>query len=170
MTDGGGARASGGPRVSRPVVLIAAAVLLVAAVAVLGVRGWMQHGADRARTEGLAAAVALVPAVLGVDHRKLAEQTAAAQAASTGEFAREYRELVERDLVPHAAEQQFVTTVEVRDAAVVSAEPDRLVALLFLSQSTTSTELPAQRLDSSSVRVTLDEVDGRWLVGELERL
>jgi Mce-associated membrane protein len=53
---------------------------------------------------------------------------------------------------------------------VVSADPVRVVAMLYLSQVTTSTSLAAPRLDNSSVRVTLTEVDGRWLVAGLDRV
>jgi Mce-associated membrane protein len=77
---------------------------------------------------------------------------------------------VQQYLTPNAMKQQFVTHVTVRDKSVVSAEPGKLVAMLYLSQVTTSATLTAPRLDNSSVRVTLTEVGGQWLVAGLERV
>lgn len=142
---------------------------LAAMSVVLGLKLQDSSASVRARTEGLAAATRLTPQLLGYDYRT-PPQTDQVAGGTTGDFTKQYTTLVEQYLTPQASAQQFVTQVTVRDMSVVRAEPRHLVAMLFLSQVTTSTALPAPRLDASSVRVTLDEVDGRWLVAGLERV
>jgi Mce-associated membrane protein len=48
---------------------------------------------------------------------------------------------------------------------VVSVEPHRVVVLLFVDQTVTVAAEPPT-VSSSSARVTLDEIDGKWLVSE----
>lgn len=126
--------------------------------------------ADSARAEGLAAAVDLTPKLLSYDYRKSAAQLPEAQKNTTGDFRTEYENLIKQHVSKRAAAQQFVTKVRVQDRSIVTAEPERLVTMLFLSQVTTSTELNGRRLDNSSVRVAMMKIDGRWLVAGLERV
>jgi Mce-associated membrane protein len=161
------------PEARRPwptVVLAAVVVLLAAVVVVAGLQWRTAAQTEQARTDGLAAAVDLTPKLLTFDYRTLPVEVGQAQATTTGDFAKEYSTLVQQYLTPNAMKQQFVTQVTVRDKAVVSAEPGKLVAMLYLSQVTTSATLTAPRLDNSSVRVTLTEVGGQWLVAGLERV
>jgi Mce-associated membrane protein len=146
------------------------AVALLVVTAVMSARFVGHERTQNARAAGLAAAVELTPELLTYDYRTLAADVARAQAATTGEFAGQYRALVEQSLDPNAAQQQFVTKVQVSDSSVVSATPSEVVALLYLSQVTTSKRLTAPRLDNSGVRVTVSEVDGRWLISKLDRI
>jgi Mce-associated membrane protein len=158
------------PRRWPRMILLAGVVLSAAAVVVTGLQWRTAMQTEAARVDALAAAVDLTPRLLTYDYRTLPAEAAQAQAATTGDFAKEYSTLVAQYLTPNAQRQQFVTQVTVRDKSVVSADPVRVVAMLYLSQVTTSTSLAAPRLDNSSVRVTLTEVDGRWLVAGLDRV
>lgn len=161
------------PGRSRQVATAAVTVLVVALMVGLAVVGWTRAqdaGTETAREAGLRAAVELTPTLLTYDYRTLTEDSARAEAATTGEFAGQYQELIRTSIAPNAARLQLVTKAEVRDSSLVSVEPDQVVALLFLSQVTTSRDLTAPRLDSSGVRVTMTGVDGRWLVSKLDRV
>jgi Mce-associated membrane protein len=143
---------------------------LLVAVLVLGRQHLRDGRIAAAREAGLAAAVELTPLLLTYDHRTLAADTERAEASTTGEFAGQYRELIRASIAPNAGALRLVTKAEVRESSLVTAEDGRVVALLFLSQVTTSSDLTAPRLDSSGVRVTVTEVDGRWLISGLDRV
>lgn len=158
---------------ARSVATVVLWVLVVGLLTADGVLGWSKlHDARTAaaRDAGLRAAVQLTPLLLTYDYRTLADDTGRAEAATTGDFARQYKELIQNSITPDAGRSQLVTKAEVRDSSLVSAGPDEVVALLFLSQVTTSRDLTAPRLDSSGVRVTVTDVDGHWLVSRLDRV
>jgi hypothetical protein len=54
--------------------------------------------------------------------------------------------------------------------AAARADTDQVVVLVFLDQATTSKALTAPRLDNVGVRVTATDVDGKWLISQLDRL
>lgn len=148
--------------------------VLTAALAVAaGVGTWQWRAATattQARVDGLAAAVVLTPELLTLDYRTMPSDVARAEAATTGDFAVDYHALIDQTVAPNAPSQRLVMHATVRESSVVSATPDRVVTLLFLAQTTTSMNLNAPRLDTSGVRVTLDKVDGRWLIAKLDRV
>jgi Mce-associated membrane protein len=52
-------------------------------------------------------------------------------------------------------------------AASVSADPGHAVVLVFVNQTVTmGTGVPTDT--ASSVRITLDKVDGRWLISKFD--
>ena len=71
---------------------------------------------------------------------------------------------------PSAEQYKVVVKAEVTAASVVRAGDDRVVALLFVDQTTTSTRLEGPKVDLNRVRMTLVEQDGKWLVSELDAL
>jgi Mce-associated membrane protein len=161
------------PGRSRTVAIGVLGVLAAGLLAAAAVLGWSLADQGRiasARSAGLAAAVELTPQLLTYDYRTLPADTGRAEAATTGDFGSQYRALIEKTVGPNAGELQFVSKAEVRDSSVVSATPGGVVALIFISQVTTSKNLTAPRLDSSGVRVTMSEVDGRWLISKLDRV
>ena len=72
------------------------------------------------------------------------------------------------DVVAPGAKQQHITAVaKVPAAASVSATEDHAVVLVFVDQTTTiGNDAPTQT--TSSVRVTLDRVRGRWLISQFD--
>jgi Mce-associated membrane protein len=96
------------------------------------------------------------------------ELKAAADRLATG-FRQQYLQLV-NDVVAPGAKQQHITAVAtVPAAASVSATGKRAVVLVFVDQTTTiGNDAPSQ--STSSVRVTLDKVDGRWLVSQFDQV
>lgn len=118
---------------------------------------------DRAATESLQAAVDSTVALLSYQPATVEQQMAAARDRTTGIFRDSYTQLTTDVVIPGAKEQQIATVVTIPAASSVSAEGDHAVALLFVDQSTTiGKDAPVKSL--SSVRVTLDRVDGRWLI------
>jgi Mce-associated membrane protein len=52
----------------------------------------------------------------------------------------------------------------------MDAQPDHVVALVFLNQTTSSTQLPSPEIAESRVRLELTKVGGQWLVSDLAPL
>lgn len=144
-------------------------VLLVAAGVLTGL-AVRDTRAEAARLAGMAAAIELTPRLLTYDYRSLEDDKTRAREATTGDFTTQYDQLAEKILSPNAGAQHFVTKATVRDAAQISWSGDEVVTLLFLDQATSSKALTAPRLDNAGVRVTVREVDGRWLIAGMDRL
>jgi Mce-associated membrane protein len=82
-------------------------------------------------------------------------------------FRQQYTQLV-NDVVAPGAKQQHITAVAtVPAAASVSATGKHAVVLVFVDQTTTiGNDAPTQ--STSSVRVNLEKVDGRWLISQFD--
>ena len=82
-------------------------------------------------------------------------------------FRQQYTQLV-NDVVAPGAKQQHITAVAtVPAAASVSATGKHAVVLVFVDQTTTiGNDAPTQ--STSSVRVSLEKVDGRWLISQFD--
>ncbi len=149
------------------------AVLASAALIVCGVLAYRAHAAsevDVARSQGVAAARSAAEVVLAYDHRHLDRDFGRASDLLTGEFAKEYAVTTKDSVRALAAKTRAVVRAEVRAASVVSATPDRVVVLLFVNQTTTSNQTNEPRTDLNRVRMTLERVDDRWLVSDVDAL
>lgn len=156
----------------RPLVVVLA-VLTVVAVAVFGVlafRTLRTSDIDDARSGALAAARSAARVVLSYDHRHLDRDFKAARARLTGSFAEEYAATTTNVVKPTATQTKAIVVAEVRAASVVSATLDRVVTLLFVNQTTTSNRLKEPRTDLNRVRLTMDKLNGHWLVSDVDAL
>ena len=81
----------------------------------------------------------------------------------TGNFRDAYTSLTHDVVIPGAKQKQISAVATVPAAALESATADHAVVLLAVDQTVIiGTEAPSAT--ASSVRVTLDRVDGRWLI------
>jgi Mce-associated membrane protein len=155
-----------------PVLLVAGlvVVILLVTAGLLTVRA---RGADRveqARTEATAAAEATAVDLLSYDYRHLDRDFARARAGLTGGFVDDYAKTTQTVVRPTATEVMAVVKADVAASSVVRADQNRVVVLLFVNQTTTSTRLDAPKVDLNRVRLTMDRVDGRWLVSKVVAL
>jgi Mce-associated membrane protein len=70
-------------------------------------------------------------------------------------------------VIPGAKQKQISAVATVPAAASTSATPTHAVVLLMVNQ-TVIVGQDAPTNTASSVRVTLDKVDGRWLISHFE--
>ncbi len=63
-----------------------------------------------------------------------------------------------------------MVTAEVVSSSVVRASENRVVLLLFVDQTTTSTRLEGPKVDLNRVRMTLSRTGGQWLVSGVDAL
>jgi Mce-associated membrane protein len=154
-------------------VVVSTVALLCALALLLGYLAWQvrdRSQADAARTEALESARDAARLLFSYDHTSLDEDFSAGLETTTGDFREEY-ERTTRDVVRPVAEQyDAVVEAEVVDGAVVSASRDRVVALVFVNQTTTSTRVEGPKIDQSRVRMHLTQVDGEWRVAQVDAL
>jgi Mce-associated membrane protein len=153
-------------------VLAALAVVLVLA-ATAGLMVVRASGADRlerARSAAQAAAETHAVTLLSYDHRHLDRDFARARKVLTGSFADDYAATTEKVVRPSAQQVKAVVTAEVAASSVVRAETDRVVVLLFVDQTTTSTRLEGPKVDLNRVRLTMVRAGEQWLVGQVDAL
>ena len=165
-------RASGKPRVgwsrvlSRGVLPGMALMLAVAA----GFLKWLDGSARQPDLAGIAsvqAASESTVALLSYRHDTVDHDVAAARARLTGTFKDAYDSLTHDVVIPGAKQKQISTIASVPAAASVSATENHAVVLVFVDQALTMGNA-APTDTASSVRVTLDNIDGRWLISQFD--
>jgi len=82
-------------------------------------------------------------------------------------FRQQYTQLVNDVVAPGAKQQHITALATVPAAASVSATGKHAVVLVFVDQTTTiGDDAPTQ--STSSVRASLEKVDGRWLISQFD--
>jgi Mce-associated membrane protein len=95
------------------------------------------------------------------------QQLNAARDLLTGDFRDSYTSLITDVVIPGAQQKQISAVASVPAVASVAADPKHAVVLVFVNQTVVvGQDLPSDT--ASSVRVTLDKVDDRWLISEFE--
>jgi Mce-associated membrane protein len=153
------------------VILLAAAL-----VASAGVAAWLyfnQYRPDQ-QTNADAAKVALdaakngTVALLSYSPESLDKDFAAAKSHLTGDFLSYYTQFTEQIVTPAAQQKSVKTTASVVRAAVSELHPNSAVVLVFVNQNTTSKENPDGAFAVSSVKVSLNKIDGTWLISSFD--
>jgi Mce-associated membrane protein len=152
--------------------LLAAALPAVALVLALGAGylKWLDGSAResptaaeqsvRAATDGTIAILSYRPDTVDRDLKAAADRL-------TGGFRQEYTQLVSDVVSPGAKQQHISAVATVPAAASASATGKHAVVLVFVNQTTTiGNDAPTQT--TSTVRVILDKVDGRWLISQFD--
>ncbi|MFE0329790.1 hypothetical protein ACWEWI_05655 [Streptomyces sp. NPDC003753] len=162
-----------GPVRGRRLLTAALCVVLVAGLVAVAVLGWQYREgrrADQARSQALTAAKEAAPIVLSYDYRHLDQDFARARGRLTGGFRDQYLKTTKTVVGPTAAKYHGVVKATVAAASVVSAAPDKAVVLLFVNQTTQSTQVPGSRLDLNRVRMTLTRTSTGWKVSAVDAL
>lgn len=144
-------------------VLPALAVVLAGTVAYLSWQGSQRRDAQAAVAESVTAARDATAAILSYRAESVEADLNAVRGRLTGDFLDSYTTLINDVVIPAAREKKITAAAQVAAAASVSATPTHAVVLAFVDQSVTMGG-GAPTTTPSSVRVTLDKVDGSWLV------
>jgi Mce-associated membrane protein len=140
------------------------ATLLVLSSAWLSWDGSARRDAERAGNEAAQVARESIVAILTY-RPDTAEKDldTAARDRLTGQFLDDYTQLIKTVVVPDAKLKGITAAARVPAAAVMSATADHAVLLAYVDQAlAVGKEPPTQT--NSSVRVTMEKVDGRWLI------
>lgn len=85
-----------------------------------------------------------------------------------GDFLNYYSAFGAESIAPAAKDRGITSSATVSASSVVSSSEDSAVALVFVNQNITSTDAPDPKAASSSLRLELNRVDGRWLISKLD--
>lgn len=148
--------------------LLPALALLLALAA--GYFKWAAGSADdlaAARAGSVRAASEDTVALLSYKADSVEKDLGAARERLTGEFKDAYAELIRQVVVPGAKEKHISSVAKVNAAASVSASANHAVVLLFVDQTVTIGD-GAPTDTQPVVRVTLDKVNGSWMVSRFD--
>jgi Mce-associated membrane protein len=156
--------------------IVGIALLAVALVASAGVAAWLYFGQYRPDQQidtvvsktALDAATNGTVALLSYSPDSLDKDFASAKSHLTGDFLSYYTQFTEQIVTPAAQTKSVKTTAAVVRAAVAELHPDSAVVLVFVNQTTTSKENPDGAFAVSSVKVSLNKVDGTWLISSFD--
>lgn len=148
--------------------VIPAVALLLGLAA--GYLKWVDNSirnSDTAAEESVQAAKDSTIAMLSYKPDTVEQQLNDARGLLTGEFQESYTGLINDVVIPGAKEKQISAVASVPAAASVSADPDEAVVLVFVNQTVVvGQDTPTDT--ASSVRVTLEKIDGRWLISKFD--
>lgn len=120
-----------------------------------------------ARAESVRAATEGTVALLSYRPETVQKDLEAARRRLTGTFLNAYTELTHQVVIPGAKQKRISAVATVPAAASMSASADNAVVLLFVNQTIiVGQDAPANT--ASNVRVTLDKIDGRWLISQFD--
>jgi Mce-associated membrane protein len=160
-----GARFSWG----RLLVVALPALALILALGV-GYLKWLDGSARESRAaaeQSIRAASDSTIAILSYKPDTVDQELKAAADRLAEPFRQQYSQLVNDVVAPGAKQQHISAVATVPAAASVWATGKQAVVLVFVDQTTTiGTDAPTQ--STSSVRVSLSKVDGRWLITQFD--
>lgn len=148
-------------------VLPALALLLAMGAGYLKWQDASIRDSQTAAEQSMRAATESAIAMLSYQPDSVEKELTAAVDRLTGAFRDSYTQLINEVVVPGAKEKRISAVTTVPAAASVSATENHAVVLVFVNQTTTVGNDPPTTT-TSSVRVTLDKVDEKWLVSQFE--
>ncbi|OBF16925.1 hypothetical protein [Mycobacterium sp. ACS4331] len=152
------------------VAIAVMAVLLAAALGGAGFLGWKVWDLTSVASAGRQAqdaAVAYAQVLTSIDSNKVDENFNQVLDGATGEFKDMYSQSsvqLRQLLIDNKATAHGVVV----DSAVQSASRDKVVVLLFVDQAVSNTNVPDPRIDRSRIKMTMEDVDGRWRASKVE--
>ncbi|BBX92341.1 hypothetical protein H5U98_13815 [Mycolicibacterium boenickei] len=148
-------------------VLPALALILALGAGFLKWQDGTARAVQTAGVESVRAASDSTVAILSYRPDTVDTELPAAAGRLTGEFRDQYTQLIDDVVIPGAKQQVISAVASVPAAAAVSASARHAVVLVLVDQTTTIGTGPPTK-STSSVRVTLDKVENRWLISQFE--
>jgi Mce-associated membrane protein len=163
------------PKLLRAKAILAYGVLPGLALLLAAGAGFLKYQAESVRQsqaaaiESVQAASDSTIALLSYQPDTADKQLPAARERLTGTFRDEYTKLITDLVIPGAKQKKISAVATVPAAASMSATPNHAVVLLFIDQSVViGTDAPTAT--SSTVRVTLQKDQDRWLISQFDPL
>lgn len=148
--------------------------LLPAVVLALGgAAGYLQwkdvslSQSDTAKKDSTKAATDATIALLSYKPETVEKDLEAAKKYMTGNFLNSYTSLTRDVVIPGSRQKKISAVATVPAAAWTKATPNHAVVMLFVDQTMIIGD-SAPTSTASSVRVTLDKVEGRWLISQFD--
>lgn len=146
----------------------AVALLMAGAAAVVAVTVPSDQSVDQASGAARAAAERAIVPILSYDAAHLDESKAAAEGYLTGGYRKEYAKLFDGVIAANAPSTGTVVEAALVSSGVVRADDDRVQVFLLVDQSRTNKAEKQPVVYKNWVTVTMEKVDGDWLVSGLD--
>ncbi len=154
-------------RNSRIAIVVAVYVGAFGLAGVLGWKLWDEHTISRAGQAAQRTAVNYAQVLTSIDCNQADQNFSAVLDGATGEFKDTYTKasvqlrqlLVDNKATAHGT---------VVDSAIQSQSKAKVVVLLMVDQTVSNAVRPDGRVDRSRMRITMDDVGGRWLASKVE--
>jgi Mce-associated membrane protein len=151
-------------------------VLAALLVASCGLTAWLyfhtyrpdQQTGTAASDTALSAAKDGTVAVLSYSPENLDKDLDSAKSHLTGDFLTYYSQFTDQVVRPAVKTKQVSTSANIVRAAVSEMHPDQAKVLVFVNQTTTSSDRNEPSQSASSVIVTLKKVDDKWLISAFD--
>jgi Mce-associated membrane protein len=165
-----GATARGPTRVALRRVLVfgllpGLAMLLAVGVGYLKYQKNMLSETQTARLESVQASTDSTIKILSYNPDTVDRDLGAARDRLTGTFLEAYTHLTHDIVIPGAKQHKVSAVASVPAAASISATPNHAVVMVFVNQTITEGSNPPSST-ASTVRVTMDKRDDRWLISD----
>jgi Mce-associated membrane protein len=153
--------------------LLTVGALLVASAGVATGLYFTQYRLDRQTDDAAAKAVTTAAsegtvALLSYAPESLDRDLAAGKSHLTGDFLTYYSKFTDQIVAPAAKQKEVKTTASVVRASVSELHPGSAKVVVFLDQTTTSTDRVDPTQTASSVMVSLTKVNGTWLISAFD--
>ena len=146
------------------------AVLVIAfgtAATLLFLKDREQSAVEEASRRHLAASKA-AKALSSYDYRTIDADMKSAADMTTGKLRRDYEKTMP-SFKANATRRQLVGTTTVLKTGVIDAEPDKVTVLVYANRSSTTKDAETPRLpESLRLKMTMVEVDGKWLAQRVD--
>jgi len=155
---------------SRPILLVALVIATIGLAAGLFFSLYRpdREVDDHAASQAIQAASDGAVALLSYSSDSLDRDLAEAKTHLTGDFLDYYTKFTRDVVAPTVRGKHLSQKAVVVRAAAIELHPQSAVILVFLNETTTSPDKKQPLKTPSSVRVTLEKVDGTWLVSKLD--
>jgi Mce-associated membrane protein len=107
-------------------------------------------------------------ALLSYSPESLDKDFATAKSHLSGDFLSYYTQFTDQIVAPAAKEKSLKTTAHIMGAGVQELHPDSAVVLVYVDQSTTSKDRPDPTLAASTVLVSMNRINGSWLITKFD--
>jgi len=146
----------------------AVALLVAGAAAVVAATVPSDQSVDQASGAARAAAERAIVPILSYDAAHLDESKAAAEGYLTGGYRKEYAKLFDGVIAANAPSTGTVVEADLVSSGVVRADDDRVQVFLLVDQARTNKAEKKPVVYKNWVTVTMEKVDGDWLVSGLD--
>jgi Mce-associated membrane protein len=148
-------------------VLPALALLLALGAGFLKWQDSSIRAAEVARIESTQAAKDATVRLLSYRPDTVDKDLGAARELLTGDFKNAYTSLTKDVVIPGAKQKQISAVASVPAGASISADAQHAEVVVFVDQTVIMGN-DAPTSTNSSIKVTLDNVDGRWLISKFD--
>jgi Mce-associated membrane protein len=163
-------RISPGTRIAIVVVLAVLVAGVGAGCGLLAAKASSDAAAQADRAAAAAAAKSEIQEILTYSYKTIDADMSRASADTTGQFKGEYAVLANQTIGPQAKQQQTVNKAVVPVTAAVNSSGDQVTVLVFVDESTTNKVRPKAQVSGSQLLVTMQKVNGRWLVAQFSAM